>query len=248
MINDLRMASTKWEQEQRSGRRGTTSPEPAVPSLFPDTFVGNYEDSHTYRTAANVGSNGYRASTNSPQLDGAYPPPVAHAAHAPQRMPVPEMPIYDDPRTHMYPPGHPGAPMTSSFVERPVYVSHAPSRQPTNGYGPPEPFSNGPQGYGHDVVPPHSRGPQYAAQYARDPRDDPRYAQEYQDPMRQDPMRYNPYPPASVAPNGGASSPPQPIRSDHQTAMNVSPKLTPTSNYPPSRGPYDQYGRRKYLI
>ncbi|CAD0112880.1 unnamed protein product [Aureobasidium uvarum] len=62
MINDLRMASTKWEQEQRSGRRGM-----------------NYEESHTYRQATNTGPNGngpYRASTNSPQLSAnGYGPP-----------------------------------------------------------------------------------------------------------------------------------------------------------------------------
>jgi hypothetical protein len=53
--------------------------------------------------------------------------------------------------------------------------------------------------------------PQYPPQYSpghRDPRDEIRYAQEYQDPRG-----YANYPPVSVAQNGGASSP-QTTRSD----------------------------------
>ncbi|GAB7351638.1 hypothetical protein MBLNU459_g2245t2 [Dothideomycetes sp. NU459] len=79
MINDLRIASQTWEQEQRSGRRGV-----------------KYEDSHTYRTSATLHNGG---GTNSPQLDGPYLPP-AQARPGP-----PDMPGYPDPRA-MYPP-HP---------------------------------------------------------------------------------------------------------------------------------------------
>ncbi|KAI5203825.1 hypothetical protein AUEXF2481DRAFT_26062 [Aureobasidium subglaciale EXF-2481] len=227
MINDLRMASTKWEQEQRSGRRG------------------NYEDSHTYRQATNPGLNGngpYRASTNSPQLDGPYSTPNGHVAHVPQRMAVPDMASYDDPR-RMYapPPPHSTAPVTTAFGDPSMYVSHQP-RQAPNGYGPPGEFFNGHPGYAHDVAPPHMRGPpQYPPQYPtghRDPRDDPRYAAEYQDQMR-----YPNYPPVSVAPNGGASSP-QTTRSDPYLTMSAARGLTPPSNYPQPRMPqYDQYGR-----
>ncbi|THX11851.1 hypothetical protein D6D13_04658 [Aureobasidium pullulans] len=215
MINDLRMASTKWEQEQRSGRRGA------------------YEDSHTYRQATNTGppnANGaYRASTNSPQLDGAYLPPNGHVPpHVAQRIPIPDMASspYEDPRSRMYGlPPHSGAPVTTGFGDPSMYASHQP-RQAPNGYAPPGEFYNGPPGYAHDVPPPHMRNPpQYPPQYPpghRDPRDEIRYAQEYQDPRG-----YANYPPVSVAQNGGASSP--------QT----------TSNYPQPRMPpqYDQYGR-----
>ncbi|THY21976.1 hypothetical protein D6C86_06414 [Aureobasidium pullulans] len=215
MINDLRMASTKWEQEQRSGRRGA------------------YEDSHTYRQATNTGppnGNGaYRASTNSPQLDGAYLPPNGHVPpHVAQRIPIPDMASspYEDPRSRMYGlPPHSGAPVTTGFGDPSMYASHQP-RQAPNGYAPPGEFYNGPPGYAHDVPPPHMRNPpQYPPQYPpghRDPRDEIRYAQEYQDPRG-----YANYPPVSVAQNGGASSP--------QT----------TSNYPQPRMPpqYDQYGR-----
>ncbi|TIA43594.1 hypothetical protein D6C83_06095 [Aureobasidium pullulans] len=215
MINDLRMASTKWEQEQRSGRRGA------------------YEDSHTYRQATNTGppnGNGaYRASTNSPQLDGAYLPPNGHVPpHVAQRIPIPDMASspYEDPRSRIYGlPPHSGAPVTTGFGDPSMYASHQP-RQAPNGYAPPGEFYNGPPGYAHDVSPPHMRNPpQYPPQYApghRDPRDEIRYAQEYQDPRG-----YANYPPVSVAQNGGASSP--------QT----------TSNYPQPRMPpqYDQYGR-----
>ncbi|KAI4716529.1 hypothetical protein E4T48_07304 [Aureobasidium sp. EXF-10727] len=229
MINDLRTASTKWEQEQRSGRRGM-----------------NYEESHTYRQATNTGANGngpYRASTNSPQLSGdGYLPPNGHISHpAAPRMPVPDMASYEDPR-RMYASPHSAAPVTSAFGEPPsMYASHQPRPAP-NGYGPPGDFYNGHPGYAHDgAPPPHVRGPsQYPPQYPighRDPRDDPRYAPEYQDQMR-----YTNYPPVSVPPNGAPS--PQTTRSDHYMTTATTRGLTPPSNYPPPRMPqYDSYGR-----
>ncbi|KAH0375364.1 hypothetical protein KCU84_g2667, partial [Aureobasidium melanogenum] len=208
MINDLRMASTKWEQEQRSGRRGA------------------YEVSHTYRQGTDSGTNGsgsYRASTNSPQLGEGYLPPNGHVPHVTQRMPIPEMAPYDDPRRVYGVPPHSAASVTSGFGDPSMYASHPP-RTPANGYGPPGDFYNGHPGYAHDAPPPHVRGPpQYPPSYPtghRDPRDDPRYAPEYQDPMR-----YANYPPASVAPNGAPSP---------QT----------TSNYPTRGMPqYEAYGR-----
>lgn len=235
MINDLRMASQKWDQEQRSGRRGTPSPKVViVPDVASDLTLGNYEDSHTYRQATN---GGYRASTSSPQLDGGYAPPVV------QRMAPPDMPPYVDPRDRMYPPPHSGAPVTTAFVESSMYASHPPRQTPV-GYGSQGDFFNPPPGYGHDMAPPHVRvSPQYPPQYAsRDPRDEVRYAPEYQEPMR----GYA-YPPSSLAPNGGASSPPQPTRSD-TSIVTASRTLTPSSSYPPPRMPqYDQFGRRKSL-
>ncbi|KAH0288515.1 hypothetical protein M436DRAFT_38741 [Aureobasidium namibiae CBS 147.97] len=210
MINDLRTASTKWEQEQRSGRRGA------------------YEESHTYRQAANSGTNGngpYRASTNSPQLSGdVYLPSNGHVSHAAPRMPIAEMPSYEDPRRMYAAPPHSAAPVTSAYGDPSIYPTHQP-RPVASGYGPPGDFYNGHPGYAHEAAPPpHVRGPpQYPPQYPtghRDPRDDPRYAPEYQDPMR-----YTNYPPVSVASNGA-------------------PGPQTTSNYPPPRlQQFDSYGR-----
>jgi hypothetical protein len=199
-----------------------------------DKAQGNYEDSHTYRQTTDGGSNGhYRASTNSPQLDGPYPPPGGHGV--PPRMTMPELSVYDDARNRMYPPPpHSGAPVTTSYVEAPLYASH-PSRPTPNGYGPQGDFFAAPPGYGHEAVAPHLRGPppppppQYSPQYVtghRDPRDDPRYPQEYQDQMR----GYAAYPPASLAPSASV------------------PQASSTNYNQPRMPQYEQYGRRKSLI
>jgi hypothetical protein len=249
MISDLRMASTKWEQEQRSGRRGIFFAFPPF-WAYANLYLGAYEESHTYRQAANSGANGngpYRASTNSPQLSGdVYLPSNGHAAHVAPRMPIAEMPSYEDPRRMYAAPPHSAAPVTTGYGDPSMYPTHQP-RPVASGYGPPGDFYNGHPGYAHDSAPPpHVRGPpQYPPQYPaghRDPRDDPRYASEYQDPMR-----YTNYPPVSVAPNGAPS--PQATRSDHYPAMTIARGLTPPSNYPPPRmQQFDSYGRRKLSL
>jgi hypothetical protein len=148
---------------------------------------------------------------------------------------MPEMSVYDDARNRMYPPPpHSGAPVTTSYVEAPLYASH-PSRPTPNGYGPQGDFFAAPPGYGHEAVAPHLRGPppppppQYSPQYVtghRDPRDDPRYPQEYQDQMR----GYAAYPPASLAPSASI------------------PQASSTNYSQPRLPQYEQYGRRKSLI
>ncbi|TIA54641.1 hypothetical protein D6C76_02801 [Aureobasidium pullulans] len=193
----------------------------AIQSFIPNMLLGAYEDSHTYRQATNTGppnGNGaYRASTNSPQLDGAYLPPNGHVPpHVAQRIPVPDMASspYEDPRSRIYGlPPHSGAPVTTGFGDPSMYASHQP-RQAPNGYAPPGEFYNGPPGYAHDVSPPHMRNPpQYPPQYApghRDPRDEIRYAQEYQDPRG-----YANYPPPRMPPQydqyGRPYAPPTPM-------------------------------------
>ncbi|THY88965.1 hypothetical protein D6C92_07409 [Aureobasidium pullulans] len=119
MINDLQKASTLWDEEQRTGRRGA------------------YEDSHAYRQATNAVSDGneiYRASTNSPQLDSVYLPPggcVPH--HVAQRVAVPDMAstLYEDPRSRMYSlPLHSGALVSTASGDPSMYASTLPAPMP----------------------------------------------------------------------------------------------------------------------
>ncbi|THY25677.1 hypothetical protein D6D01_04988 [Aureobasidium pullulans] len=102
-INDLQKASTIWEEEERTGRRGTLVLKP--PS---NILPGAYEDSHAYKQATNAVSDGngkYRASTNPPQLDSVYLTPRGCVPpHVAQRVPVSNMAStpYEDPRSRMY--------------------------------------------------------------------------------------------------------------------------------------------------
>ncbi|THY33833.1 hypothetical protein D6D00_00820 [Aureobasidium pullulans] len=119
MINDLQKASTIWDEEQRTGRRGA------------------YEDSHAYRQATNAVSDDneiYRASTSSPQLDSVYLPPggcVPH--HVAQRVAVPDMAstLYEDPRTRIYSlPLHSGALVSTASGDPSIYASTLPVPMP----------------------------------------------------------------------------------------------------------------------
>ncbi|THV78819.1 hypothetical protein D6D27_09098 [Aureobasidium pullulans] len=134
MINDLQKASTIWDEEQRTGRRGA------------------YEDSHAYRQAINAVSDDneiYRASTSSPQLDSVYLPPggcVPH--HVAQRVAVPDMAstLYEDPRTRIYSlPLHSGALVSTASGDPSIYASTLPVPMPRydqygRPYGPPTPI------------------------------------------------------------------------------------------------------------
>lgn len=214
MINDLKVTTQKWDRERGSGRRGSPHTRLSILNSHsdPDTpLVTNYEESHTFRSS-NHGNAYGGLPTGSPQLDGPFQPPPRSG------IPPPDMPAYSDPRS-IYPP-HSLPPGTSAYVEPPMYASH-PSRQSAQPYTSQPEYYAATQPYGHDPPPQHLRsspqysGPQYASgpygpPQLRDPRDDPRYQPDYQDPQ----MRYN-YPPVTTAPNGGAApSPSQQTRSD----------------------------------
>ncbi|CAD0045300.1 unnamed protein product [Aureobasidium pullulans] len=75
------------------------------------------------------GNGAYRASTNSPQLDGAYLPPNGHVPpHVAQRIPIPDMASspYEDPRSRMYGlPPHSGAPSSiMALPDMPMMFRH----------------------------------------------------------------------------------------------------------------------------
>ncbi|KAL1311595.1 hypothetical protein AAFC00_001709 [Neodothiora populina] len=201
MINDLKVATQKWDREQHSSRR-----------------VTNYEDSHTYRSSTHAG---FGVTASSPQLDGPFQPPASRAS-----MPIQDMSNYADPR-NLYP-AHSLPPQTTGYVDPASYVSHPSARQPPQPYTtqPDGGYYASMPSYAHEPPPSHLRsspkygGPQYNAPYppppARDPREDPRYNPEYQDQS----MRYN-YPPVTQVPNGAPiSSPsqtpsyPPPVRYD----------------------------------
>lgn len=208
MINDLKVASQKWDQEQRSGtgRRGSPFGRDSSTHSYPDKAPVNYEDSHTYRTSTTVfNGNG----TSSPQLDGPYVPPPQPRPGPPQ-----DMVGYPDGR-NMY-----THPVTSGYADPSLYASQNGGRQPTPGYNQPVDYYGQQPSYNHEPVRTHPGGsPQYAQQYPanqfgqpqpRDPREDPRY-QDYQDPS----VRYG-YGPATTGPNGQAIySPTQAPRSEH---------------------------------
>ncbi|THX74727.1 hypothetical protein D6D04_07789, partial [Aureobasidium pullulans] len=134
MINDLQKASTIWDEEQRTGRRGA------------------YEDSHAYRQATNAVSDDneiYRASTSSPQLDSVYLPPGGCVPqHVAQRVAVPDMAstLYEDPRTRIYSlPLHSGALVSTASGDPSIYASTLPVPMPRydqygRPYGPPTPI------------------------------------------------------------------------------------------------------------
>lgn len=213
MINDLKVTTQKWDRERGSGRRGSPHTRPSILNSDPDThLVTNYEESHTFRSSNHGSGNGYGGlPPASPQLDGPFQPPPRSGIAAP------DMPAYSDPRS-IYPP-HSLPPGTSAYVDPSMYASHA-SRQSSQPYTSQPEYYAATQPYGHEPPPQHLRsspqysGPQYASgpygpPQPRDPRDDPRYQPDYQDPQ----MRYN-YPTVTTAPNGAAPSPSQQTRSD----------------------------------